>query len=200
MWFSWIFFFFLVGFIRSDVLFDVLEVCIFFFFFPDGFMVLFDLCFFIYYNLVASQNAFTKSTQPNNFPQNTLIFSSLSQFIKHPVAKKKIPEKGAVSWESVTRNWWRMTSRAPQWPLTLQPVLLPLKLELGTILPPERIWLWIRDPKLRTSYSWRWWWNSSGRRGGFNDGDGHQTPANNISNPKSAKLLIGVKKSFQYCV
>ena len=107
------------------------------YFFFDGFMVLFDLCFFIYYNLVASQNAFTKSTQPNNFPQNTLIFSSLSQFIKHPVAKKKIPEKGAVSWESVTRNWWRMTSRAPQWPLTLQPVLLPLKLELGTILPPE---------------------------------------------------------------
>ena len=74
--------------------------------------------------------------QPNNFPQNTLIFSSLSQFIKHPVAKK-IPERGAVNWESVTRNWGRMTWRAPQWPLTLQPVLLPLKLELGTILPPE---------------------------------------------------------------
>ena len=73
-----------------------------------------------------------------------------------------------------------------------------MKLELGTILPPERIWLWIRGPKLRTSYSWRWWWNFSGRRGGFNDGDSHQAPANNISNPKSAKLLMGWKSNFSF--
>ena len=67
----------------------------YFYFFPDGFMVLFDLCFFIYYNLVASQNAFTKSSQPNNFPQNTLIFSSLSQFIKHPLPKKHTWKRGS---------------------------------------------------------------------------------------------------------
>ena len=108
------------------------------FFFPDGFMVLFDLYIYIYIIIWLLPKTLSQNPhlQPNNFPQTTLIFSSLSQFIKHPVAKK-IPERGAVNWESVTRNWGRMTWRAPQWPLTLQPVLLPLKLELGTILPPE---------------------------------------------------------------
>ena len=75
-----------VGFIRSDVLFDILKVCIFF----DGFMVLFDLRFFFFFGVwllpkMLSQNPLL---QPTYFPQKKLIFSSLSQLIKHLVAKR----------------------------------------------------------------------------------------------------------------
>ena len=86
-----------VGFIRSDVLFDILKVCIFF----DGFMVLFDLRFFFFFGVwllpkMLSQNPLL---QPTYFPQKKLIFSSLSQLIKHLVAKR-ISKRVAVSWES----------------------------------------------------------------------------------------------------
>ena len=49
-----------------------------------------------------------------------------------------------------------------------------LKLKLGTT-KSNLIWLWIRDPKLRASYNWRWWWNSGGCGGGVHadHDDGH---------------------------